>query len=420
MTELTIAAPWSPLKKNLFFFALIFICLNCFPFTVLLDLIDGPLLNRIAGSVFGMQVPVSEKESGSGDTSWQYLQLFATFCFTLVLLPVFFFVFRKRQSFNALQYWFTVYIRYYLATMMMAYGFAKLFGQQFSEPDLDQLLQSYGSMSPMGLAWRFMGHSKLYCVFTGIAEVAGGFLLFFRKTMLLGAMIVFGVMMNVMMMNYAYDIPVKLFSTQLVLIAAYLMVPDAKRIISFFFLAKTAPPPDYYVPDHKSKKRNRIAYYTLKSGYIGVVSCLGLIQGILNQMEINSTPPAPLSGIYHVVSFTRNGVPVPPLATDTTRWKTLVISRWPGYGSIRFYNDSIKTVQLNVDTLKKKIGFELRSDEAVIKLHDLSYVRSKDNLILKDVKFMDTLEIRLRRFDERNFRLLSRGFHWISEEPYNR
>jgi len=68
----------------------------------------------------------------------------------------------------------------------------------------------------MGLLWTFMAASKGYQIFTGAAEVLGGILLLWKRTTTLGALTVFGVMANVMALNFFYDVPVKLLSTHLV------------------------------------------------------------------------------------------------------------------------------------------------------------------------------------------------------------
>ena len=90
----------------------------------------------------------------------------------------------------------------------------------------------------MGLLWTFMGYSGVYSVFAGLGEVIGGVLLFFRRTRLLGALVVAMVMSHVVVLNFAYDVPVKVFSTHLLLIAVLIMTPDRKRLLNFFILNK--------------------------------------------------------------------------------------------------------------------------------------------------------------------------------------
>ncbi len=86
---------------------------------------------------------------------------------------------------------------------------------QFSEPSFYNLLQPLGQMSPMGLAWVFKGFSSEYTIFSELMEVIGGIPVLYYRTRYLGALILTGVMTNVMVLNYFYDVPVKLFSTEL-------------------------------------------------------------------------------------------------------------------------------------------------------------------------------------------------------------
>ena len=67
----------------------------------------------------------------------------------------------------------------------------------------------------MGLAWTFLGFSKGYNLFMGVAELMAGLLLF-RRTVAIGAIITLMTTANVMAVNYFYDVPVKIVSTALV------------------------------------------------------------------------------------------------------------------------------------------------------------------------------------------------------------
>lgn len=93
---------------------------------------------------------------------------------------------------------------------MIGYGLIKVFALQMLKPQLQQLVAPLGDLTRMGLVWTFMGISPVYQSFTGAAEVMGGLLLFWRRTRLLGATIVAVVMTNVVLLNFLYDIPVKL------------------------------------------------------------------------------------------------------------------------------------------------------------------------------------------------------------------
>ncbi|MFY9224894.1 MAG: hypothetical protein WAQ98_19635, partial [Blastocatellia bacterium] len=71
---------------------------------------------------------------------------------------------------------------------------------------LDRLIQPFGDASPMGLAWTFMGASYSYNFFAGMGEMLAGFLLIFPQTATLGALVAIGVISNIVMLNFSYDI----------------------------------------------------------------------------------------------------------------------------------------------------------------------------------------------------------------------
>ena len=119
---------------------------------------------------------------------------------------------------------------------MIPYGVLKLFPLQFPEPSLSRLLQTYGDSSPMGLMWTFMGASRSYSFFGGAAEVLAGILLVIPRLATLGALVCMAVMSNVLMLNIGYDVPVKLGSIHLLVMAGFVAAPDLRRLVDFFIL----------------------------------------------------------------------------------------------------------------------------------------------------------------------------------------
>ena len=113
---------------------------------------------------------------------------------------------------------------------MISYGAVKVIKSQFPDPSLARLMQTYGDSSPMGLLWTFMGASKSYNIFTGGVECLGGFLLFIPRLTTLGALVSIGALANIFMLNMSYDVPVKLYSFHLLLMAVVLAAPDLRRL----------------------------------------------------------------------------------------------------------------------------------------------------------------------------------------------
>src|SRR5262249_24545008 len=119
-----------------------------------------------------------------------------------------------------------IYVRYALALILIGYGLAKVVKTQFQAPSGVRLLEPFGQSSPMGLLWTFMGFSTAYTFFAGASEVLGGVLLLWRRTTTLGAMVSAAVLFHIVMLNFCYDVPVKLYSAHLFLMAVLLLLPD--------------------------------------------------------------------------------------------------------------------------------------------------------------------------------------------------
>jgi len=304
-----------------------------------------------------------------------------------------------------------------MAITMVTYGSVKIIKLQFPAPGPDRLIQPLGTMSPMGLAWTYMGYSTGFNYFTGFAELICGLLLFFRKTATLGAVVGLVVAGNIMAINYCFDVPVKLLSTMLVVMSIFLLSKDAIRLINFFFLNKVAQPAN--LKPHKFKKRwQNITLCVIK--YVLIVYTLALtfysdVQAMSQYGDKAKKPP--LYGLYNVKSFVRNKDTIAPLTTDSTRWNKMTIS-YAGAARIKMMNDSTNRYDFKIDTIRHTITMSSYVD--TVNLVYLNYVIHKDTLLLNGEFETDSLHIKLVKYDLKKFNLLNRGFHWVNEYPYNR
>ncbi|HEX6223177.1 MAG TPA: DoxX family protein [Chryseolinea sp.] len=372
------------------------------------------LCTYIAKSLTGFDPGIHGINNGSGDTTLNYARLYLFTAYSLVITIVWSLADRRRRNYDKLWYWLTILLRYYLAVTMISYGMAKIFKTQFGFPSLDRLHQSFGDASPMGLLWTFMGYSTAYNIFTGAGEFVGGLLLFFRRTRLIGALIVIVVMSHVAMLNFAYDVPVKLFSLHLLSMAIFLIVPDAKNILNIFLFNKPTLPeivkPIYY------NGKTRWFYFIAKGLFVGFILTTNTMNQIDTRKEIarhagDANRFDPLMGEFVVESFELNGELVPPGKMDTRRWgkvtinkKNIDIQSTDG-GSIpwHFHGNSKKIVLLSKD-LSTMGNFRFEGDST--------------RLILQGVLNEDSLKIKLKRKSADSFVLVTRGFHWINEYPF--
>ena len=198
---------WNTLSKVLFRLLFTYFVLYIL-LTLLSPLFETPF-RWIGKVIFGIDYEYEVSGYGSGDHTFAYLTLFVNAISTFVIVIIWNLLDRKRKSYNTLLYWFLVFLRVVLIAAMFLYGFAKIFKLQFPSASLTHLLDPLGDFSPMGLAWTYMGFSIGFNVFVGFLEVLGGLLLIPRRTQTLGSFIVIGVMTQVAVMNFCYDIPAR-------------------------------------------------------------------------------------------------------------------------------------------------------------------------------------------------------------------
>jgi hypothetical protein len=419
---------WGPVKRILFRFLFVYAVLYTFPFPLNIipfygEIIEQPYTDLwnaavpwVGERVFGVEV--RHRPLGSGDTTYNYVQLFCYLILTLAAVAVWTVLDRKRADYARLNAGLRLYLRFALATAMIGYGAAKLIPAQMIPPWPSKLLQPIGDASPMGLVWTFMGASAIYMVFTGAAEMLGGLLLVFRRTALLGALVSIGAMGNVVMLNFSYDVPVKLYSSHLLLMAVVLAAPDLKRLLNLLVLNRQVPPAESR-PLFAHPIRQRTAL-VLGTAFILFVTGSSLYGAYKDFMQYGALSPKPrLYGIWEVEEFAVDGVVRPLLATDKSLWRRLIFE-WPGVISVQYPH----AMEPEFFELKPDPGphmFTLAKYDGSKWKGSISYKLVNANVLMLEGKAEGRqIRGRYRRMDDSRFRLISRGFHWINEWPYNR
>lgn len=150
--------------------------------------------------------------TGSGDTALNYVLYAGMAAIAVVGTLVWTILDQRREEYRTGYAWLQLGLRFTVAVAMLAYGFSKVFPKQFGTPGLEVLTQAYGDSTPMRLLWTSMGSSTLYRVACGLGEVLGGALLLFRRTSTVGALVSAAILSNVVLLNFSYDVRVKLYS----------------------------------------------------------------------------------------------------------------------------------------------------------------------------------------------------------------
>ncbi|MGE5180864.1 MAG: hypothetical protein ACM31C_02320 [Acidobacteriota bacterium] len=344
-------------------------------------------------------------ETGSGDTTLSWVGLALSLVLAVLATVAWSIADRRRLAYPRLAELGRVVLRYYLAFIMINYGLLKVFDVQFRAPTLIRLYEPVGHMSPMGILWTFMGASGPYAVFSGLMELTGGVLLLWRATTLVGALVLVPVLTNVVMLNFCYDVAVKLFSSELLVTALVLIAPDVPRLIALVRgRAVPAATPSTFLPP-----RWRTAKLVVKVLVIAVAG----YTSVTDQLSLRGTGrPSSLAGAWQVDRVVRDGVEAPPLATDGKRWKLLVVSLRSAL--VRTLDDRDR-----VEPITKDDGgrLELGKQGAA---GSFAVARTGDHVTLTGTLDGKPITIELHAVDDSEMLLVHRGFHWIQEHPFNR
>ena len=367
-------------------------------------------------------VPVN----GSGDTSYAWarfslqLTLAALGCIIWTLLD------RKRPNYERALYWLRLGVRYYIIAAALSYGIIKLFVLQMLFPTTSQLATPLGDFLPMRFSWLFIGYSTPYEIFSGAMETVAGLLLLYRRTITAGLLAATGAFANVVMINLAYDVPVKLYASHLLFSCLFLLALDSKRLVGFLFLNRPAPATTAYDPIY-ALPWQRWASVAVKV-FILYQFLWGPLQSSWTRNQAAKQPPAPgpfATGVYDVRSYVVNRDTIPLTSTDSLRWRDVIIDSnaagsvgsrdpvfWQRYrrGYFRYKADTAshtaavwKTSTIPGDsTFLFTMRYEVPDSTT---LRFIAPIRG------------DTVRVDLVRIP-RHFQLAERQFHWLSE--YNR
>lgn len=433
----TETAMWPVWQRVVFRFFFVYFALQIAPWNWFRAILDVPFLFGFYGRAMDWAVRTANTRvfhvrdvlvpmNGSGDTSyawaqlWLYLSLAAAACIVWSVLD------HKRRHYTRLLFWLRMAVRYYIALAALSYGIIKLFLLQMPFPQLSQLATPLGDLLPMRFSWLFIGYSAPYQFFSGAMETIAGLLLLYRRTVTAGLFAATGAFMNVVMINMAYDVPVKLYASHLLFSCLFLLALDSKRLVGFLVLNTGAAPTNAFEL-HFKKQWQRYGARAVKAFLVYQFLWLPLKSGWTRYHAANqAVDSGPFkSGVYDVRSYVVNRDTIPPSSGDTLRWKDVIIDNqgagsvntadaifWQRYrrGYFRYKPDSIaRTVAVwKTSAIPRDSTF----------LFTMRYERPDTNTLRFHTAIRgDSVHIELVRLP-RHFQLTERQFHLLSE--YNR
>jgi hypothetical protein len=377
-----------------------------------------PMVSWVGKHIFQLSRPLDLfSEAGTGDDTAHFVLLFCKVALAAAAALAWTLLDRHSQDHRRLHAGARLYVRYTLGMALFGYGMFKLIKGQFMYLHETKLEEPYGNLSPMGLLWAFMGYSTPYNVFAGAAEAGAAVLLFFRRTAPLGALLAVAVMTNVVMINFSYDVIVKLYSLNLLLMAVFLLAPDLRRLADLLVLHRPTAPRSATPPPQAPRWR-RIGLLALKTvviGYIVISITKSSLDRWLQWDRIRSKAEAKYARAYEVDDFVRNGRPVPHSPHDAGRWQSL---EFRPQGAVVTAMDH-RTYAVDYDAARQTLA--VPSGDRRTSLGVLACSRlDAEHLVLTGKLANDSLIVTLHSLDPKRFFLVSRGFHWIDEAPEDR
>ena len=354
-----------------------------------------------------------DSNSGSGDGMFAWVLAFCLLVIAILATGFWSVLDRKRENYVKLHKWFRLFIRFSLAGQMLNYGILKVIPVQMPYPSLTRLLEPFGNFSPMGVLWSSIGASQTYEIFAGCAEVLGGLLLIVPRTAMFGALICLADMIQVFMLNMTYDVPVKLFSFHLILLALLLLAPDLPRLVNVFFRNRTVAPSAQ--TQTFSTRTALIAQILFGLWLVGMN-----VHGGWSARHFygDRRPKSALYGIWNVDQLTIEGQVRPPLLTDNERWRRVIFDV-PTRMAFQRMDDSFARYGASINVNGKILALT-NADDKNWKATFAFQRPAPDQLVLDGDMDSHKVHMQLKLLDRNKFLLVSRRFHWIQETPFNR
>jgi hypothetical protein len=393
------------------FFAFFCVLFIPFPFNLtkvqlpVTDFIFGRLIGLVSKNVFGKTLADTHVHSDTISMYILVLLLFVLAIFTsLVLLQIKKWSLYREKVFT----FFFRLLRYYLALQLLKYGVDKIFKNQFYIPEPNTLYTPLGRMSKSLLYWSSMGTSYLYSIFLGSLEVLAAILILIKRTRLIGLLMSLVVMINVVAVNFGFDISVKLYSLFLLFLTVYLLAPYIRSLYQFFILHKSTagqPPVDTAV-----LVKNIFLSAFLKWLLVGII-CVEAFYPFIKSGNFNGdlAKRPYLHGAYEVKQIIAG--------TDTLALKDSPVKRFfihrNGFMIFQNQQDEMQDYKLSYDI--DKYEFILTDYQLHKTVVSFNYRESDSVLLLKYFKDNKQYQLTAKTLDWGKLPAVKKGFHWTTD-----
>ncbi len=209
----------------------------------------------------------------------------------------------------------------------------------------------------------------------------------------------------------------KLGALNLLLMAAFLLAPDLRRLADLLVLQRPTAPKNV-APLPPGPRWRRVGAFVLKTvviGYLMISTTKTCLDRWWQFDRIRTMYEARQSKAYEVDDFVRSGRPVPPSPNDSSRWQSLAFGP---QGAVVITMDD-RSYPVDYDAARQTVA--VPSGDRRTSLGVLACSRpDADHLVLTGTLANESLIVILHSLDPKRYFLASRGFHWIDEAPEDR
>ena len=361
----------------------------------------------MAQTVFGVDVPLDDVSGG--ETLFFWIQWSCVLAAAIAIMGVWTLL-AKRRSYDSWLPDLRVVVRLVLAASLLEYGMTKVIPTQFPAPPLTTLVTPVGEMTLSAMLWTTIGSAPAYQIVTGCIEVLAGVLLLLPRTVTLGALLALASLTQVLLLNLAFDVGVKLVTTHLIVLAVILLVPTARLfavLVGFRDEVRAAAP---------TTSRRPFTSGPAIAGQLLFAAWLLGMQTWINwsfwQVGGGGRPKSVLYGIWNVERLSVDGQVRPPELNDyDRRWRRVIFDE-PEAIVIQRTDDSFARYGSSIDRGSGTVA--LTKGNSRTWASRFTFDRSSDDRLSLDGE-MDghRIQVALRRVDPSAFPLLNSGFRWV-------
>lgn len=341
------------------------------------------------------------------DSTGMYVHLFNLMALSSISCLVWLLADRRKLIDRTWLYYLRTVLCYYISLQLLIYGFIKVFKWQFYLPEPNLLYTKLGDIPKNMLYWSTMGVSRAYVMAMGIIEVITGILLLFHQTRPLGALASAAVFINIVLINFGFDIDVKLFSLILMGFSLLIAYPFLRAII-FASWFQTSINLKTWRP---SFEQNRLKYWCIKLTIILIIF-IESTYPYFDTGNFNDDKAKRLKyhGAYAISKFNVNGHGIG--CDNESRWKRIYIHRMH---YLIIENEASETIDFEIQWDHELNSFDIKDyDGEDFHFH---FTERQDSLrSLFGVMHGDTISAQLKPLNWRAMPLLQNEFNWTFDE----